>query len=866
MILTRALVLLCLLSIHFSVFATYTKVSNSGKALPDNAPLGRGPEDWACTYDSNTKLIWEVKTTDGGLRDQKWTYTWYDSNRPDDNLGTSSGTTNCKTSGRCDTEKFTQDVNTQGLCGAKDWRMPAIEELRELVYCYSGQGNPTAVSALGCQGTYQNPTINSQYFPNTQSTWFWSASVYTGNPFNAWFVYFNFGSDYYNPKSGKFAVRLVRGGQSFDPSDISTNTAPIARFNTNPTSGSAPLTVNLDASASSDVDGSVVTYVWTSSDGSAIANGKISSVTFKQAGTFTISLTVADDKGATGTLSKTITVSQPNSVPASTNGTGYIEGSILDACNQKPLKSVRLSFNGTPQQSDRDGHYVIELNSGIYTVSASYAGYNSDSRTIDLSADETRIGNFNLTPTSGCGNVQPAKTKQALIIAGSGPKLPSGDNHIWESTQALADRAYTSLRLQNFKREEIRYLSVDSTPRDADGDGTNDINSAATLDNAQQAFTQWAGGVEQVVVYFIGHGGVGTFQLNRDEQLKPAQLKLWLDTLQSKLIKDQRGQPGKLTLVIDACKSGSFVAPLAASNRYIVASTQPDLDAIISNKDGSNSFSYHFWGQIGFKDGWLSTAFQQARQSMSSELVDRGKTQRAILDADGSGDDTTEADYAVVGNYCYGNCTPHASVPVVIESVSPLNNLNGSLSRTLKVRASKDIAKAWVSIQRPDYHFPTDGTAINTLLTVNLTCDGSNTCQTNYNNFNLNDNYQVTFNVIDKDGNTAVPYTATLYQSGISASNEKKAAPAIYEPTTGVLTLKDVLAGDQHYYVELKDQGGYKFALQNIFQLTEAATDAPARFDGHKVSISSVYAFGQRYDVNLESNGATFDVSKATLK
>jgi hypothetical protein len=29
--------------------------------------------------DNVTGLVWEVKTADGGLRDQKWSYTWYDS-------------------------------------------------------------------------------------------------------------------------------------------------------------------------------------------------------------------------------------------------------------------------------------------------------------------------------------------------------------------------------------------------------------------------------------------------------------------------------------------------------------------------------------------------------------------------------------------------------------------------------------------------------------------------------------------------------------------------------------------------------------------------------------------------------------------
>ncbi|MBV5309871.1 hypothetical protein, partial [Chromatium okenii] len=69
-----------------------------------------------CVKDNVTGLIWEVKTdnTTPDLRDKDWTYTWYNSG-----TGTASGGT-CKTTGRCDTEKFVADVNTSGLCGFND--------------------------------------------------------------------------------------------------------------------------------------------------------------------------------------------------------------------------------------------------------------------------------------------------------------------------------------------------------------------------------------------------------------------------------------------------------------------------------------------------------------------------------------------------------------------------------------------------------------------------------------------------------------------------------------------------------------------------------------------------------------------------
>lgn len=64
---------------------SFTKISNSGAALPASATLGAGANDWACTYDNVTGLMWEVKTA-SGRRSQDHTYTWFSSDASN-NLG-----------------------------------------------------------------------------------------------------------------------------------------------------------------------------------------------------------------------------------------------------------------------------------------------------------------------------------------------------------------------------------------------------------------------------------------------------------------------------------------------------------------------------------------------------------------------------------------------------------------------------------------------------------------------------------------------------------------------------------------------------------------------------------------------------------
>ena len=95
------------------------------------------------------------------------------------------------------------------------------------------------------------------------------------------------------------------------------NKPPIAKFTVTPSSGNAPLTVSLDASASSDPDGSISSYNWSSSDGQT-ATGVTASMIFNNAGSYNITLTVKDNGGKTNTVTQTVTVN-PTPTPTSCN-------------------------------------------------------------------------------------------------------------------------------------------------------------------------------------------------------------------------------------------------------------------------------------------------------------------------------------------------------------------------------------------------------------------------------------------------------------------------------------------------------------------------------------------------------------------
>ena len=85
------------------------------------------------------------------------------------------------------------------------------------------------------------------------------------------------------------------------------NVLPEAKFTASATSGAAPLTVNFSAILSRDADGIIVKFEWDFGDGTS-GSGESASHTFTTSGSFTVVLRVTDDKGATDTAERTISV------------------------------------------------------------------------------------------------------------------------------------------------------------------------------------------------------------------------------------------------------------------------------------------------------------------------------------------------------------------------------------------------------------------------------------------------------------------------------------------------------------------------------------------------------------------------------
>jgi PKD repeat protein/aryl-phospho-beta-D-glucosidase BglC (GH1 family) len=84
------------------------------------------------------------------------------------------------------------------------------------------------------------------------------------------------------------------------------NTPPTASFTTSCTN----LTCSVDATGSSDADGTIASYAWAFGDGQT-GTGATSSRTYATAGTYTVTLTVTDDDGATASTTRQVTPVAP---------------------------------------------------------------------------------------------------------------------------------------------------------------------------------------------------------------------------------------------------------------------------------------------------------------------------------------------------------------------------------------------------------------------------------------------------------------------------------------------------------------------------------------------------------------------------
>src|SRR6184192_2635496 len=194
---------------------------------------------------------------------------------------------------------------------------------------------PTAAFTQSCTGLACSFTSTSTDPDGTVVAWSWSfgdaATATVANPSHTYAA------------GGTYTVNLTAtdnsGGTGSTSQSITVappNTPPTAAFTSSCTALACSFT-----STSTDPDGIVAGWSWSFGDG-ATATVANPSHTYATGGTYTVSLTVTDNSGGTGSTSQSITVTPPNLPPTA---------SFTKACGD-------LSCTFTSTSTDPDGSVV----------------------------------------------------------------------------------------------------------------------------------------------------------------------------------------------------------------------------------------------------------------------------------------------------------------------------------------------------------------------------------------------------------------------------------------------------------------------------------------------------------------------------
>lgn len=188
----------------------------------------------------------------------------------------------------------------------------------------------------------------------------------------------------YNLLAGTYTFRLTatddKGATKYDDVNLTvsattTNKAPVANAGTDKTTTATSITVT---GSGTDSDGKIVSYKWEKYSGGAatLSNAGTATVTISgmSSGTYTLKLTVTDDKGATGVDYMNIAVS----------GTSTGTTNLAPTANAGPDKvittrSITLYGSGT----DKDGYIVSYKWEKYYGPAVTLT--NANSATVTLS-------------------------------------------------------------------------------------------------------------------------------------------------------------------------------------------------------------------------------------------------------------------------------------------------------------------------------------------------------------------------------------------------------------------------------------------------------------------------------------------------
>ncbi len=305
------------------------KASDIGSVYVDYKDSGSN--DWTSTEMSNVKNSGYFKTTvtytrDSGCADIRIHNNGENSYYPSN-------------TGKC-LSKGTYTVSQDG--SVTEGAPTDIPNNASIYFKPSASLTKACIHYRGTPGTESDWTkVPGEEMDSLTDGWFKKDVNFDSEKTGVEFLFNDCGSNWYkNSNGGNFTINTVHdvniSGTSLKdgiPEQFDTaNKAPVALINASATSVSAGTAVTLDASASTDKDGSIVSYKWSTGETG-------SKITVEPTETTTYTVTVTDNNGATSSKSVVVEVSSNNGrlvlIPDFTTKTDGLTVSFEDASDIK---------------------------------------------------------------------------------------------------------------------------------------------------------------------------------------------------------------------------------------------------------------------------------------------------------------------------------------------------------------------------------------------------------------------------------------------------------------------------------------------------------------------------------------------------
>jgi parallel beta-helix repeat protein len=264
-----------------------------------------------------------------------------------------------------------------------------------------------------------------------------------------------------------------RGAYEFQAAPGS-DAPPLARLTVAPSSGSAPLAVTADASASSDSDATpIATYRFDFGDGSPVVGpqaGATAGHTYTATGMYTVTVTVTDSGGLSSTATTQVTVTSPSdSAPSASltvtpaSGTAPLQvtadASASTDADATPISAYKFDFgDGSPVVGPQPGAVASHTYAaaGTYTVTLTVtdtAGLSSTATaTVQVTApnqDAAPAAALTVSPASGTINLAVTANASGSTDSDSTPiasyrfDFGDGSSAVGPQAEATATHTYT---------------------------------------------------------------------------------------------------------------------------------------------------------------------------------------------------------------------------------------------------------------------------------------------------------------------------------------------------------------------------------------------------------------------------------------